>query len=601
MRYFLFLTAVVTALFTVSCVGEFENIEKYSGETVYPASFDTIIVSYGFERVEFDLCKAGRLPSSEMKLGKAVRTVVEFDENRIVYDEVRSWVNITDLNISRMYRFKIYTEDEFGNYSMPQSMAVIPYTQSDIDNMNFPMPSWLRSSTSVVVEFPASVVNQQMTHNGLSWKYSDASAQIQTGEIDGLRFFASNFTPSSNISIEVTHKIIPKLNDPGKTSLLDEVTVTRTIQTQLPSSADPFVPAEREILEANGITDFTPAGVASVTKLVYPLYTSSFQDLFYLPNVKELDLTGEGLSLPVMQYDRNGIRSTIGGGEWQPFMRRVHKESDINMSGIATLLDLIEAGQLTKVRLFPGGRMGIPLEEALKPHEGTIVEFVDNFPNEVFIHPQFFVNGWIQDGNWRMDHSYSGDFLPREGNNDVTKFDPTNDKVNTVPVDLKLSQLIQSDGKNIYRCVMRSANASFWFGLPTQYMFDSREYRYLKFKLFCGTDPEDMNTKFFPMWLRIMNYTWAFPGESSYGQWNWNYDIMPEVPKIYNDWVECVGDMNENDWWGNDINTLGNGEGSRRNRVIVINFGREAGTGFSWDESKQLVFYVADIRLCKNP
>jgi hypothetical protein len=103
------------------------------------------------------------------------------------------------------------------------------------------------------------------------------------------------------------------------------------------------------------------------------------------------------------------------------------------------------------------------------------------------------------------------------------------------------------------------------------------------------------------MWLRIMNYTWAFPGESSYGQWNWNYDIMPEVPKIYNDWVECVGDMNENDWWGNDINTLGNGEGSRRNRVIVINFGREAGTGFSWDESKQLVFYVADIRLCKNP
>lgn len=597
-RNFVLFLAVVLTLFATSCVGEMDNIEKYSGETVYPAAFDTIYASYGFERIEFDLSKYGRIPTSQMKLGKAVKTVVEYDNVRIVYDTVCSWVNITGLDISRMYRFKIYTEDKFGNYSMPKEMGVIPFTQTDIDNMNFPSPSWLRSSTSVVVEFPASVINSNMVHNGLSWSYKDVSGQTQTGAVNGLRFFASNFTPASNISIDVTHKIRPRMSNTTRDLLLDEVTVTRTLQTQLPSSTDPFIPAERDIMNANGITTFTPAAVASVTKLTYPLHTTSFQDLFYFPSVNELDLTGEGLPLPTLAYDRNNVTSKIGGGEWQPFMRGVRKESDINISGIPTLVDLIEAGQVTKIRFMTGGRMGLKLEAALQPYYGTVVEVVNNFPDVVFMPPQFFVNGVIQDAAWTIGLSYSGDFLPREDRDNIKRLNPANETVNNAPVDLKLNELIQSDGKNIYKCVMERNNATFWFGLPTQYMFDSREYRYIKFKMMAlpGID-----TRFLPTRLRIMNYTWAFGGESSYGQQNWGDDLSfgPTAAQL-GQWVEVTVDMNGNNWWGNDINTTGNGEGNRRNRVICFNFGREAVGSFTYDADAQSVIYVADIRFTKT-
>ena len=595
LRNLFYITAVAIAMFTVSCVGEFDNLDKFSGEIVYPAAFDTIIVSYGFERVELDLTRpsVGRIPSSEMRLGKAKKTVIEYDEERIVYEEVMSWVNITGLDVSRLYRFSVFTEDEHGNRSMPQEIAVIPFTQSDIDNMNFPSPSWLRSSTSVVVEYPATVINNNMVHNGLSWKYTDAAGQVQTGEVDGLRFFASNFQTASSISIEVTHNMIPRLSDAARTLILDEVSVTRTIQTQLPSAADPFVPAERAIMEANGITDFTPEGVASVTKLVYPLHTNSFQDLFYFSGVTEIDLTGEGIPLPTVEYDNNTVTSRIGGEEWQPFMRRVHRESDINIAGIATLIDLIEAGQITKIRFMTGGRMGLQLHEALEPYFGTVVELVDNFPDVVFMPPQFFVNGVVQATAWRMILSYSGDYFPRTERDEITKFDPANDRINNVPIDLKLDELLRPDA--IYRCVMRQGNASFWFGLPTQYMFDSREYRYFKFKVLAS--PSVQSTRFVQQRLRIMNYTWAFTGESAYGQQNWDINT-PNVE--IGEWVECTVDMNSNNWWGNDIGTLGNGEGSRRNRVIVFNPGRETGTAFTWDENNHVVLYFADIRFSKT-
>src|SRR3546814_12035659 len=74
-----------------------------------------------------------------------------------------------------------------------------------------------------------------------------------------------------------------------------------------------FRSSERDVLEANGVTEFTADGVSSIEKLVFPIRTNSLQDIFYFPNLKELDLTGGGMfDLTTLVYDRNGAHSEIG-------------------------------------------------------------------------------------------------------------------------------------------------------------------------------------------------------------------------------------------------------------------------------------------------
>ena len=72
--YFIFAVAMLSL---VSCEGQYDNLEKFAGEVIYPARFDTIFGQVGYERVELDLMKAGRIPASKIKLGKATKTVIE--------------------------------------------------------------------------------------------------------------------------------------------------------------------------------------------------------------------------------------------------------------------------------------------------------------------------------------------------------------------------------------------------------------------------------------------------------------------------------------------------------------------------------------------
>src|SRR3546814_4036495 len=78
----------------------YDTLEEYSGEVVYPAKYDTIVGHIGYERVEIDLMKAGRIPSSEIMMGKAVKTVIEYEDQVITLDSLVSWVNITGLTRS---------------------------------------------------------------------------------------------------------------------------------------------------------------------------------------------------------------------------------------------------------------------------------------------------------------------------------------------------------------------------------------------------------------------------------------------------------------------------------------------------------------------
>ncbi|HLU94999.1 MAG TPA: hypothetical protein VKZ54_12770, partial [Membranihabitans sp.] len=105
-----------------SCEDIYDKQAEFEGEVVYPAKYDTIIGLIGFERVELDLLKAGRIPSDQINLGKARQTRIEYDEEVMTIESLVSYVNITGLEQSKLYRFKVYTIDEFGNESVPQEI-----------------------------------------------------------------------------------------------------------------------------------------------------------------------------------------------------------------------------------------------------------------------------------------------------------------------------------------------------------------------------------------------------------------------------------------------------------------------------------------------
>ncbi|MEA4917606.1 DUF4998 domain-containing protein [Proteiniphilum sp.] len=592
-----FLTLAVLIL--ASCGDQYSNIEEYAGEVIYPARFDTIVGHIGYERVEIDLMKAGRIPSSQLKLGKAVRTVVEYDGEKHPIDSVCSWVNITGLTETKLYRFKVYTEDEFGNASVPQEIALIPFTKLDRDLLGIASPKLTVSPSAMVVEWPNGLNSVVMEYHGLTYKYTDKDGAVQSGQVTTPRFYCGNLATGQELTVDVDYKVVPIQSD--GTKILDTVIVSKPLVLNIPTRDTPFSPSETSVLQANGITTFTAAAVENVTKLTYPLHTSTFSDLFYFPSLTELDLTGAGLQnvLPTLDYDRNGVKTRCGGGAWQPFMLRVEKPVDIKISSIASLKDILESGQLKKVRYIP---KSMALDDVLAPYVASgVVELVKDddplYPNEVFIEPQFFVKGQVVDNNWEMYNAYSGSFLPRSGFTDITKFDPKNEKVNGQSVDLHLDQLIQSDGSNIYRSVIRMRSGSFAMALPKEYRYDNQRYKRLRFKMFCGSSPEIMagsNNVFLQPWIRPMNYMWNFGNNSIYGQQNWDVSQSQsnwiQTAQIQNEWREYVIDMTPND--GGDTS-------NRRNRVIVFNIGHEPAS-FTYDATKQVVIYVADIRFTKN-
>jgi hypothetical protein len=599
MKYAIFSIITGAVLALASCTGEYDNVEKYSGEVIYPASFDTIVGYVGFERIEIDLLKAGRIPSSQLKMGKASKTIVEYDGQKHYIDSVCSWVNVTGLTESKLYRIQCYTEDEFGNNSIPQEIALIPFTSSDLNLLDVSSPKLTITPTAMVVDWPNGINSPVMEYQDLTYSYRDNDGENKSGNVSGTFFICNNLAADKEVSVDVTYRIVPVLSDGNK--ILDTVKITRAITITTPNASTPFTPSESVILQANGITTFTSEACQSVTKLVYPLHVSSFADLLYFPNLQELDLTGNGLQnvLPVLTYDRNGVRTQCGGGGWQPFMARVDKPADVNIAGVPLLLSLLQSGQITKIRYIPNSLAMDDNEELLPYVQNGIIELVQPndpiFPEQAFIEPQFFIKGQPVDNNWEMASYYSGDFLPRTGLTDCGKFDPLNETVNGDLVDLQLNQLIQSDGKNIYKCVIRMRSASFCMNLPKEYRYDNQRYKKLKFKMFCGTSEADMqgyNGNFLAPWIRPMNYMWNFGNNSIYGQQNWDVscDRIPNTD-IRKNWKEYTIDMTAND---------GGPTSNRRNRVIVFNIGHEPGEAFNYDANKEVVLYVADIRLTKD-
>ncbi|MDR0505925.1 MAG: DUF4998 domain-containing protein [Dysgonamonadaceae bacterium] len=226
-----------------SCTGIFDSLKEYATEeTVYPAGFDKIAGKIGFERVEIDLCSAGRVPSSQMKLSKAVRTIVEcpdFDEP-LVIDSVCSWVNITGLTEPKEYAFSIYTEDEYGDRSIAKEISLTPYTSSDLAQMELLSPKITESNSVALFEWQNKLSNISFDCYGYSYEYTDRNGAVHTGDGVGDMpcFFVENIAKGNTIPVKVTLRIVPKRND---ISIIDTVKWQSVIPLIISESAEDVI------------------------------------------------------------------------------------------------------------------------------------------------------------------------------------------------------------------------------------------------------------------------------------------------------------------------------------------------------------------------
>jgi hypothetical protein len=553
-------------------------------EILYAEKADSAAANAGFKRIEIQVhIKSQRVDFVRVHFTRNARADsvdIQVGSRSGTFSRI-----IEDMPASE-YLFQLVSFDKYGNRSLPYEVS----GKAVGDNF-----------LNMLVNRSLSSVDISGTHMTIGWggapSYALWSEVIYTNTSGQT---VTVIVPADETGTEITD-FGGGLPEYTTLFLPDE----NSIDTLRVDASNLIIFREQGILAANGIVSPADA-LDNVRKLVYPLHTPSFMDLYYFPNLDSLDLTGYGLKnvMPSLLYNRNSVQTMCGGGSWQPFMRRVEKPADMRIANLDILQNLLESGQLKWLRYIPGT---MELDQLLEPYvaSGTVKLVQDDdpvfFPNEVYIEPQFFVKGQVVDNNWEMENYYSGDYLPRPGYSDIGKFNPGSETVNGDPVNLHLEQLIQSDGKNIYKCIIRKQSASFAMNLPKEYMYDSQRYGYLKFKMFCGSSAETMSAsnygEFLQPWIRPMNYMWNFGGNSAYGQQNWDVSFSSDrinAAQIRTEWKEYTVDMSPNNWWAND-NTS-----NRRNRCIVFNIGHEA-SSFAYDGNNQVILYIADIRLSKTP
>jgi hypothetical protein len=202
---------ILSALLHVSCQDVYDKIKEFSPEEViYPAHFDTIGGRIGYERIEIYLSKHGRISSSEMNLGKATKTIVQYGSETIVYDSVCSWIQIDSLTLPNLYRFKIYTANDVGDMSIPVEIALTPYTASDLAALSLSTPD-LQSTTSALVEWKTRLSSSLYNVYAYSYEYVDRNRDTVRGgeEGDAVSFFVENVERNTPVPVDLTLKMLP--------------------------------------------------------------------------------------------------------------------------------------------------------------------------------------------------------------------------------------------------------------------------------------------------------------------------------------------------------------------------------------------------------
>jgi hypothetical protein len=206
-----------------SCTGQYDNIEQYAtDETVYVGKFsDMPFIRIGYKRVEIELLgdSIGRAYADDIYLGKAKKTVVEYDEadgtRRREFDSVCSWVNITGLTTPKTYIFTIYAEDELGHKSISTEALGKPFTDADFAGITFPEPHVIPAPTTV--EFVWDEVSMGLSSPlfkfiELIYSYENRNGVIVSGKLtakDAPSFNIKNLNLNDSTSVIINCRIIP--------------------------------------------------------------------------------------------------------------------------------------------------------------------------------------------------------------------------------------------------------------------------------------------------------------------------------------------------------------------------------------------------------
>ncbi|GHT70303.1 hypothetical protein AGMMS50239_38520 [Bacteroidia bacterium] len=229
-KYKLQIILVVAVAAMYSCNGDiYDNIkEMVDKETVYPAGYDPRYVKAagGLERVEIDLCEK-RFTESELYLPKAVRTVVEYSGKKDVFEPARSWVNITGLTVPQVYRFKIYTEDEFGNASRPVEITGKPFTEADKGALVVLNTVSASASQAAVV---CAAAPDMYTFCYASYSYTDKNNVALSGKASTPVFILNNLGTGKTTQVNISYHLLPK--GAIDTVLVADVLEVKTITQQ---------------------------------------------------------------------------------------------------------------------------------------------------------------------------------------------------------------------------------------------------------------------------------------------------------------------------------------------------------------------------------
>lgn len=236
-RTALFILVAVPAL-CISCSNIYDNIKDFSvEEIVYPARYDTIVARPGYERIELDLLKEGRLPSSMVKLGKATKTIIEYDTVVLKYDSIFSWISIGNLKLPKLYRFRVYTSNDDGDLSIPQEIALAPYTSVDREALAVPSPTLTTIGSFVMVQWSEGLTSNLMYYLGLSYSYTDKNGETRSGTSRDTQFFVTNIEENREVEVSVRYWVIPRIEGEN---ILDSVSFDQSLHVTMAEGSTPI-------------------------------------------------------------------------------------------------------------------------------------------------------------------------------------------------------------------------------------------------------------------------------------------------------------------------------------------------------------------------
>ncbi|MDR2424973.1 MAG: discoidin domain-containing protein [Prevotellaceae bacterium] len=280
-----------------SCSNQYDNIDQYAtDETVYIGTFyEYPSVKIGYNRVEIDLLQyfpleywyvddirdlINTIPGTtsvyrpspdEIYMGKARKTIVEYYEGdelrRIVFDSVCSWVNIENLTSSKIYVFTIYSEDEFGNKSVPVEATGRPFTDEELAGYAFPLPYTIATPSTMDFRWGDSISSSIYKFVDLDYSYTDRNDSLRKGKLtsDVRPSFSVNELGTGNVvPIKVRCRLIPLIEDVNgvRIPIIDTVVMERMFDAKT-ATAEEYInaralrPIQSALLDENNLTRAT--------------------------------------------------------------------------------------------------------------------------------------------------------------------------------------------------------------------------------------------------------------------------------------------------------------------------------------------------------